>query len=201
MIDMDMDLDELRRNKMESALILYAEGRSLKEIALLLYDDESQASRNRVTALLSKIRKKMKSCSKEKSQPQPQPSGSQPQPQPKLREEQEHNTDEIVHVKKELESTLGAKEPETVEKGKSSDTVLNWLDENMLAKQLADECYEAARNLREKRDYQNTFRFMELVTRFLRLSQTARKEYDLEEARKELAELHQKMKEKRNGIL
>ncbi|MGH9922229.1 MAG: hypothetical protein ACRD38_05715, partial [Nitrososphaerales archaeon] len=80
------------------------------------------------------------------------------------------------------------KHPEMVVKGKASDTVLSWLDEDALARQLADECYEKARKCYEEKDYENAFRFMELVTRFLRLSQTARKEYDLEGLKKAVAD-------------
>jgi hypothetical protein len=200
-IEVDMDLDKLRMNKAESALALYAEGRSVRSIALLLYDDASEAAQGRVRALISKFRRKMlqnlRSKSKPQPKPKPKPLGSKPKP--KLKDENEY--DDSKHAKKEVESNpCVTKEAETVEKGKASDTVLNWLDENMLAKQLADECYEAARKLRQNKDYQNTFRFMELVTRFLKLSQSARKEYDLEEARRELAELRQRMQADKNGV-
>jgi hypothetical protein len=80
-----------------------------------------------------------------------------------------------------------SKHPELVEKGKAGETVTNWLDEDTLARQLADECYGNSKCCVQEKDFENACRFLELVSRFLRLSQTARKEYDLEEIKEELA--------------
>jgi|GEM_PF-2816839 len=169
---------------------------SVRSIALLLYDDASEAAQGRVRALISKFRRKM--LQDLRSKPKPKPLGSKPKP--KLKDGDECDDGKDAKDAKVESNSCVTKEAETVEKGKAGDTVLNWLDENMLAKQLADECYEAARKLHQNKDYQNTFRFMELVTRFLKLSQSARKEYDLEEARRELAELRQRMQADKNGV-
>ncbi len=72
------------------------------------------------------------------------------------------------------------KKAETVQKGKSGETVSNWLDQDTLARQLADECYESARKCMKSDKFQDACRFMELVTRFIRLSQLAKREYDIE---------------------
>ncbi|MEM2760332.1 MAG: hypothetical protein QXU32_04680 [Nitrososphaerales archaeon] len=185
-----MNVDRLRKNKTKAISRLSKEGISIRQIAILLYNEDSERAQSRVRALLSKLRKKKLSSfiARERAGAQPQPFEAQPQP-----EEQEESP-EAESATIEDKAMEGPNEPgvvkyaETVEKGKAADTVLSWLDEDALARQLADECYEKARRCYEERDYENAFRFMELVTRFLKLSQTARKEYDLEELKKVVEE-------------
>ncbi|MGH9877799.1 MAG: hypothetical protein ACRD5H_09185 [Nitrososphaerales archaeon] len=197
-----MIVKELRENKTKAISRLSKQGISVRQIAILLYDDDSERAQHRVRALISKLRKKKLSSLITRLRPQPQPFESQPQPQPKEQEdgsesdiiEDDYIIDEdykggaIKHPEMVVKDGRAIKHPEMVEKGKASDTVLSWLDEDALARQLADECYDKARKCYEEKDYENAFRFMELVTRFLRLSQTARKEYDLEGLKKAVAD-------------
>ncbi len=176
-----MNVDELRNNKTEAVSRLSKEGVSVRQIAILLYDDDSEGAQHRVRALISKLRKKKVSSLVARQQPQPQP-----KKRPQGRKIYETVIKDGRMIKGEHK--VAVKHPEEVVKGKASDTVLSWLDEDGLARQLADECYEKARKCYEEKDYENAFRFMELVSRFLRLSQTARKEYDLEELKKAVAE-------------
>lgn len=197
-----MIVKELRENKTKTVSRLSKQGVSVRQMAILLYDDDSERAQHRVRALISKLRKKKLSSLITRLRPQPQPFESQPQPQPKKQESSESDAiiedDYIIEegykgrARKYPEMVVkdgrAIKHPEMVVKGKASDTVLSWLDEDALARQLADECYEKARRCYEEKDYENAFRFMELVTRFLRLSQTARKEYDLEGLKKAVAD-------------
>ncbi len=191
-----MIVKELRENKTKAVSTLSKQGVSVRQIAILLYDDDSERAQHRVRALISKLRKRKLSSLITRLRPQPQPFESQPQPQ----KQEGSESDTIIedgyiieegykrrarkHPEMVEKDGRAIKHPEMVEKGKASDTVLSWLDEDALARQLADECYEKARKCYEEKDYENAFRFMELVSRFLRLSQTARKEYDLEGLKK-----------------
>jgi len=194
-----MIVKKLRESKTKAVSRLSKQGVSVRQIAILLYDDDGERAQHRVRALISKLRKKKLSTLIRRLRPQPQPFGPQPQ-----QEEQDVSENEVIfeegpilqghkpHGIKTPEEVVkdarAFKKPEEVVKGKASDTVLSWLDEDALARQLADECYEKARNCYEQKDYENAFKFMELVTRFLRLSQTARKEYDLEGLKKAVAD-------------
>jgi hypothetical protein len=195
-----MIVKELRENKTKTVSRLSKQGVSVRQMAILLYDDDSERAQHRVRALISKLRKKKLSSLIARLRPQPQPFESQPQP----KKQESSESDAIIeddHIIEEgykgrarkypemvVKDGRAIKHPEMVVKGKASDTVLSWLDEDALARQLADECYEKARKCYEEKDYENAFRFMELVTRFLRLSQTARKEYDLEGLKKAVAD-------------
>lgn len=74
---------------------------------------------------------------------------------------------------------------------KGFEEVESWTDQDLLARRLAQECYEKAqecigrRKLKEARDY------MKLVHDFLRLSHLSKKELDLDEIRKRIAELRE----------
>ncbi len=194
-----MIVKELRENKTKAVSRLSKQGVSVRQMAVLLYDDDSEKAQRRVRALISKLRKTKLSSLFTRLRPQPQPFESQPQP--KKHEDvpegevifediidKEHRRRARKYPEMVVKGGRAIKHPEEVVKGKASDTVLSWLDEDALARQLADECYEKARKCYERKDYENAFRFMELVTRFLRLSQTARKEYDLEGLKKAVAD-------------
>lgn len=197
---MDLDFNILRKNRVRSAFWLRTNRYSVKEIAEILYGNHSESAQNRVRALLSKYRKKIRLALY--SSPQPQLFCRNPQPQPCAEEKQREGEERtrVVKVpetveKRDVKETKVIKIPETAEKGKASETVTTWLDESLLARQFADECYDTAKKFGEHQDYDTACRYMELVTRFLRLSQSARKEYDLDELNKKSLELDAKNQE------
>lgn len=167
----------MREKKGFSAIKLKSKGLTVKQIALLIYNDHSERAQNRVRALISKFRRRklQKKLRLRKSGSEVAPSGSQPQLRTRA---------------SDYEKLLpkSRKRPEMVEKGKASETVLNWLDQDAVARQLADECYENAKQCVQEREFENACRFLELVSRFLRLSQSARREFDLEEMKRALVE-------------
>jgi hypothetical protein len=66
--------------------------------------------------------------------------------------------------------------------------VSDWKDEDKLAKQLADECYESAKRCAQEGKSEDACRFLELVSRFLKLSQSAKKEHDIEKLQEQALE-------------
>ncbi len=67
----------------------------------------------------------------------------------------------------------------------------NWHQQDKLAQRLADECYRRAKELMAEGEIEYAAKFMDLVAKFLRLSHLAKKEYDLEEAKKILEKLRE----------
>ncbi|MCS7135484.1 MAG: hypothetical protein RMJ14_01850 [Nitrososphaerota archaeon] len=67
--------------------------------------------------------------------------------------------------------------------------VESWLDHDLVARELAEECYSMARRCFEEGDIKNGQKFLELVIKFFKLSQKARFEIMAEEAQKALAKI------------
>ncbi len=170
-----------KENKGEMAAKLIREGYPVKHIALLLYNDTSQKAQSRVRALISDLKKRnlRNALHLRKSRSKPAVFGSATQ---------------VQDGTKMIDEKQAIKVPETVEKGKAGKTVTNWFEEGELARELADECYIKAQQCLETRDFQNACRLMELVSRFLKLSQTARKDTDFEYLKDEVFKLQEKIK-------
>lgn len=66
-----MNVDELREKKTKTVSRLSKQGLSVRQIAILLYDDDSERAQNRVRALISKLRKKKFLSLISRPQPQP----------------------------------------------------------------------------------------------------------------------------------
>lgn len=214
-----MNIRKLRENKVRAAAILRKRGASIRQIAILLYGNDSESSQRRVAALISKARKKPELAKQGGTtttttfEPKNQNSGTttptatfEPKKhtnsiQPQAGRANRPEGDSTIAGEKivdEEHKVQGIKHPETVEKGKAVTTVSNWYDEDEMARYLADECYEKAARCYAERDYEHSCRFLELVSRFLKLSQTARKEFDLEELWKVATELEESLRKEEN---
>lgn len=228
-----MNIRKLRENKVRAAAILRKRGASIRQIAILLYGNDSESSQRRVAALISKARKKPELAKQGGTtttttfEPKNQNSGTttptatfepenynflhktttfEPKKhtnsiQPQAGRVNRPEGDSTIAGEKivdEEHKVQGIKHPETVEKGKAVTTVSNWYDEDEMARYLADECYEKAARCYAERDYEHSCRFLELVSRFLKLSQTARKEFDLEELWKVATELEESLRKEEN---
>lgn len=169
------DPAKLRKTKAFRALELKSNGFSIEEIAVLLYMDRSKNAQGCVRSLISYLKRRERREGFRFL-------GSKFSLQGARARTRTHH--KLAPYEKLSKRPI--KNPETVEKGKAGETVDNWQDEDKLARQLADECYENAKQCVLKREFDDACRFLELVSRFLKLSQSAKKEFDLQQL-KEIA--------------